>query len=1003
MARLTGQAAIDYIKNNPKGAFKVTSGNLQQHVPDYAPPEKEGFLKRLAMGITKPFRNLAGQAVETGVEAGRVGGGLIRDIAQVQGGENVDRVLEDILGEQKVDWMQPRKEKVVSDLLLSDKEYRDYQRNPLGKGSQTAAGIASFAVPGALGKGSTALQMGKAGAVSGALGGFSEADLGDPGDVLKKTLGGSAFGGVTGFGIGKVGEVLQKGRVNKLTKGLNKDQGAIMEILDQPITKRAGGGMVDPYNAALETINGLDDVGRQANLRQQLANVVDATDAQGATVLEALNKYYDIVPTQSTPLTGGMINKKLPKKFDIVEEALGKARGQRPEGKFLGKAYDAGEAIELGAVKDVIGKPTPTQGGVNMLKRAGEIDGIILDSPELAYQTAQDVISTKGGVLNDAITDITEQGGGVSVADLDDFFTSLEKGAKVGPEREAIARVRADYMDDFLGDIQAEIGATSFRGTPMGSVDEVGAYFRTAEAQNFEKLVTETGEQFGDLAVTRTAGVWDGALEPSYSIQLTGSGEDALKYAANLGAKGNQDAIIMFAPGEGGDTTKYLFDTVSDPDAFIGQMQKNGIMGGTITDSGVVVYDLDGSLQGSLNQLSKANGYQPKATRGVGKLIERSDYAKYTTVGGDIAADISEFGAAQAIPLDRWNRIRQGVGEQAKFSKLQTAGEQTKAGINQQLYKFMQGKTDEALKSFGFEDLRPINREVSTAIDLRDFLKYQRNRGNINLPVGLMETTAAAGGLATGGPGGAIASAGLSKAVKSPTLRKGFGQGVQKMAARLAGVGGPTAPRITTGAIEQAGRVATPSLTRMAIGEPEVIDRPGLAPEIVGADGAPGADMAEIEDLKTEMVLQLVNTRKPGSKLNYSVSEAEKIAGYRIAQEYGVAPTAGEDLTPNERKIVGQAQTGINALDRIESMLLANPEVLYTGELPNIMRGSEGRQYAAEVERASEMFGRMQSGGAINAEEEVRFLNMLPKPFDDAATRVAKIRGLREQFEFVVG
>lgn len=106
-------------------------------------------------------------------------------------------------------------------------------------------------------------------------------------------------------------------------------------------------------------------------------------------------------------------------------------------------------------------------------------------------------------------------------------------------------------------------------------------------------------------------------------------------------------------------------------------------------------------------------------------------------------------------------------------------------------------------------------------------------------------------------------------------------------------------------------------------------------------------------------------------------------------------------LNATQQQQANNAVSALNDIGSIRSTLGSNPRV---GLLNSIPGGSLSRRvtgtgdYEASRQNVADALGRLRSGGAINAEEERRFLNLLPATFDDSKTAEAKLQRLEELF-----
>lgn len=183
MAKLTGQAALDFINRNPNARYTVLN-NPRLSLPQTPEPKKPGFIGGLLKSITKPFR----QVGEIGLEG----------LSTLAGMATGDRI-----GNSTGMGYNP--------VFLDDQEYETYKDNSqtlggsLKQGAQTSAGLGSFFVPGSLGA--------KGALTAGGLAGFGASDA----DSLEGMFADTALGAGTGIatygafkGLGKLGEKMSK-------------------------------------------------------------------------------------------------------------------------------------------------------------------------------------------------------------------------------------------------------------------------------------------------------------------------------------------------------------------------------------------------------------------------------------------------------------------------------------------------------------------------------------------------------------------------------------------------------------------------------------------------------------------------------------------------------------------------------------------------------------------------------------------------------------------------
>ena len=189
MARLTGEAARQWIAQNPgRGFTDARTGKYYGSTPQEAKRQPSG-LENLALGLSSPFRKGLGIAGEFG--------GTISDLVKMASGRESE-VGEDVFRQ-------------LGNLALNEQEQKELKEDPLKVGLKSGAGVASYGIGGGgLGgavKGGSALSRigsaAKLGSIGGGLGGFSYSE---DGSELGSTLGGAALGGIIGGALQGVGE-----------------------------------------------------------------------------------------------------------------------------------------------------------------------------------------------------------------------------------------------------------------------------------------------------------------------------------------------------------------------------------------------------------------------------------------------------------------------------------------------------------------------------------------------------------------------------------------------------------------------------------------------------------------------------------------------------------------------------------------------------------------------------------------------------------------------------
>jgi len=115
---------------------------------------------------------------------------------------------------------------------------------------------------------------------------------------------------------------------------------------------------------------------------------------------------------------------------------------------------------------------------------------------------------------------------------------------------------------------------------------------------------------------------------------------------------------------------------------------------------------------------------------------------------------------------------------------------------------------------------------------------------------------------------------------------------------------------------------------------------------------------------------------------------------------YGTEPKKEKELSGTEKEKNSNLNTGLRALNKIESVIAEDPSSLSNAFLPGILQSSSTRQLNTSISQLSDVIGRMRSGGAISEQEEARFRGFLPStnPLapDDPETIAFKLNEIKQ-------
>lgn len=119
-------------------------------------------------------------------------------------------------------------------------------------------------------------------------------------------------------------------------------------------------------------------------------------------------------------------------------------------------------------------------------------------------------------------------------------------------------------------------------------------------------------------------------------------------------------------------------------------------------------------------------------------------------------------------------------------------------------------------------------------------------------------------------------------------------------------------------------------------------------------------------------------------------------AQLKIEQEFQKSLPSSKPLTAAQKLAKINADSGLRALDKMESELAKNPNAIVQASVP----GSPGaRIYATARKEASDVLTRLRTGAALNKEEEKFYISQLPAVFDSPETIAYKMKLFRDLFE----
>lgn len=130
-----------------------------------------------------------------------------------------------------------------------------------------------------------------------------------------------------------------------------------------------------------------------------------------------------------------------------------------------------------------------------------------------------------------------------------------------------------------------------------------------------------------------------------------------------------------------------------------------------------------------------------------------------------------------------------------------------------------------------------------------------------------------------------------------------------------------------------------------------------------------------------------------------SQDKVDEIDAYLAQLQYQQTETSGTKSTTGKvaAKDANIAKSGIDAIANIRSFISQNPNI------NKDINPLSSREYKATITNASDLIGRLRSGGAIQEAEEKRFRSLLPTYWDDANAINYKLNQLEKEFNNLLG
>lgn len=308
--------------------------------------------------------------------------------------------------------------------------------------------------------------------------------------------------------------------------------------------------------------------------------------------------------------------------------------------------------------------------------------------------------------------------------------------------------------------------------------------------------------------------------------------------------------------------------------------------------------------------------------------------------------------------------------------------------------------------------IRELGNELRGIKEFADKAAIKQNVGRGKNPLGITSTIGATGGGAMAGVPGAAIGAGITAAANSQTGRRAEFNIAQRLANMSKSTAGPIRRGLGVGARGVASVSLVDALNQSPL-EPVINDSTQMS---MNTAATPNSSNMTDTSYQNDNNMSSSNSAFDPSTIEQNVAKMaasgasiKDIEGYlSIAgamQDMQLAQAKagkGAGLNSTQLQQANNAQSGLDSLNTIGSILSQDPNAAKKAALPggSFTESLTGTgSYQAALNNATDVIGRLRSGGAINADEEKRFRKLLPGAFDSPQTVQYKLGTLSQLFQ----
>ena len=345
----------------------------------------------------------------------------------------------------------------------------------------------------------------------------------------------------------------------------------------------------------------------------------------------------------------------------------------------------------------------------------------------------------------------------------------------------------------------------------------------------------------------------------------------------------------------------------------------------------------------------------------------------------------SATGGSNTIPASELLNLKREWGKLGNWNPLMDPAATTTAGAFEAAYIKANDLLDDAFKSAGITGFKEANKALSLAIDADNWAdRAIANRANRPLWNDMTQDAAIAATVFGGGGPAAAAGAVGSKVMQryAEPLAEGALRGASKVAR-----GASALPQVLQ-PILNAGQRAVPAVAGLAAGT-QGMGTQGMGTQGVGTQPIYPTTQGVQQRMEAQGISPL-NLMLAQEVLNGNISAAEANAVLSL-----LGMSQDKDLTANQSKAIALQRS----LDTLKSAWEGAGAGTKFAETLGINIGSKTRMLDQAKRAVAEDLGRLQSQGAINAEEREEFDRMMPNSWDSPEVVQQKFQAIQNRID----